>query len=193
MSEERPDDQPSAAPEGTPEPALDDVAPGDAAGDLPAIPVAKPRRSALGRAIAAGGKGNDAKPKRRLRLHRSRRDSRDPALLGDVVQDFVQEQGWQHASAHARLAAEWTDIVGPALAEHLSIEALDEDGVLHLRASSTAWATQVGFELPRLRARIDEAIGRGSVTDVKVRGPQAPSWVSGPRRVKGRGPRDTYG
>lgn len=158
-------------------------------------PEAKPRRSALGRAIAAGGKGNDdkAQGKRRLRPRRARRDSRDPALLGDVVQDFVQEQGWQHASAHARLATEWTDIVGPELAEHLSIEALGEDGVLQLRASSTAWATQVGFELPKLRARIDEAIGRGAVTDVKVRGPQAPSWVSGPRRVKGRGPRDTYG
>lgn len=158
-------------------------------------PLAAPRRSALGRAIAAGGKGNDGKAssKRRLSRRRARRDSRDPALLGDVVQDFVAEQGWQHASAHARLAAEWTAIVGPELAEHLSIEALDEDGVLHLRASSTAWATQVGYELPRLRARIDEAIGNGAVSEVKVRGPQAPSWVSGPRRVKGRGPRDTYG
>jgi predicted nucleic acid-binding Zn ribbon protein len=31
------------------------------------------------------------------------------------------------------------------------------------------------------------------VTDLTVLGPTAPSWVKGPRHVKGRGPRDTYG
>jgi predicted nucleic acid-binding Zn ribbon protein len=31
------------------------------------------------------------------------------------------------------------------------------------------------------------------VTRLRVQGPAAPSWVHGPRHVRGRGPRDTYG
>ena len=62
-----------------------------------------------------------------------------------------------------------------------------------LRAESTAWATQVRLLLPNLRTAIDTALGTGVISDISVIGPQAPTWVAGPRRVKGRGPRDTYG
>src|SRR6266496_2400500 len=36
-------------------------------------------------------------------------------------------------------------------------------------------------------------IGDGFVTKLHIHGPAAPSWNRGPRRVRGRGPRDTYG
>lgn len=199
---EQPGDEAKA---GEPADAPDASAPDPSASDGPTPDDASPARvaprvSALGRAIAAGrssgAKGDAAKSgpaKRRRSVSSTRRDSRDPALLGDVVADFVEQQGWQHASAHATLAGDWARIVGPELAEHLRIESLDDEGVLRLVASSTAWATNVSYVLPQLRTAIDEAVGRGVVADIKVRGPQAPSWTSGPRRVKGRGPRDTYG
>jgi predicted nucleic acid-binding Zn ribbon protein len=31
------------------------------------------------------------------------------------------------------------------------------------------------------------------VKKLNIHGPVAPSWVKGPKRVRGRGPRDTYG
>jgi predicted nucleic acid-binding Zn ribbon protein len=45
----------------------------------------------------------------------------------------------------------------------------------------------------QLLAKIAAAVGDGVVTSLKVTGPAAPSWRKGPRRVAGRGPRDTYG
>ena len=78
------------------------------------------------------------------------------------------------------------------LAAHVVPESFD-DGRLLLRAESTAWATQVRLLLPQLRRTIDRAVGAGVVADISVVGPQAPSWKAGPRRVAGRGPRDTYG
>jgi predicted nucleic acid-binding Zn ribbon protein len=85
--------------------------------------------------------------------------------------------------------------VGSDLAAHVRPEAFEPDqgGRLVLRADSTAWATQVRLLLPQLRARIDAELGRGVVRDITVVGPAAPSWSAGPRRVRGRGPRDTYG
>jgi predicted nucleic acid-binding Zn ribbon protein len=66
-------------------------------------------------------------------------------------------------------------------------------GELALSATSTTWATQVRLLLPELQRAVDAAVGRGVVTRIVVQGPQGPTWRSGSRRVKGRGPRDTYG
>ena len=66
--------------------------------------------------------------------------------------------------------------------------------MVHVRATSTAWATQLKLLAPRIVAKLNEALGDGTVTRIDVRGPQAPSWKNGPRSIRGaRGPRDTYG
>ena len=67
------------------------------------------------------------------------------------------------------------------------------DGELTLQAESTTWATQTRLLLPQLHAAVGERVGKGVVRAIRVRGPQGPTWAAGPRRVKGRGPRDTYG
>jgi predicted nucleic acid-binding Zn ribbon protein len=62
-----------------------------------------------------------------------------------------------------------------------------------LRADSTAWATQMKLLLPNLEKRLEEQIGIGRLSEIKILGPAAPSWKHGLRSVPGRGPRDTYG
>jgi len=62
-----------------------------------------------------------------------------------------------------------------------------------VRASSTAWATQVRLLQGSLRARIGEVVGADVVREITVLGPAGPSWKHGLRSVRGRGPRDTYG
>jgi predicted nucleic acid-binding Zn ribbon protein len=65
--------------------------------------------------------------------------------------------------------------------------------VLVVQADSTAWATQVRLLVPTLLRRLAEVLGEGVVGQVQVRGPAAPSWRKGRLRVRGEGPRDTYG
>ena len=68
------------------------------------------------------------------------------------------------------------------------------DTVLTVRADSTAWATQLRYLAPQLVAMLNEQLGDGTITRIKVLGPDAPSWKKGRRSVRdGRGPRDTYG
>jgi len=116
----------------------------------------------------------------------------DPQTLGQAIDDLVGERGWTQESAVAVMFGQWDQVVGASLAEHVAPESFDE-GVLVLRADSTAWATQVRLLLADLHRAVDAVVGSGTVRSIRVIGPQAPSWVSGPRRVKGRGPRDTYG
>jgi predicted nucleic acid-binding Zn ribbon protein len=86
----------------------------------------------------------------------------------------------------------WASIVGREVAAHATPVSFD-DGELVVQADSTAWATQIRLLAPTLLARLAEELGAGTVTAVVVRGPAAPSWKRGPRSVRGRGPRDTYG
>lgn len=115
-----------------------------------------------------------------------------PQPVGRVLKEFVTASGWSTQAAVARVTQEWPSIVGPELADHVAPGEFD-DGRLVLQADSTAWATQVTLLLPGIQQALDRALGPGVVTRLDIRGPQAPSWVKGPRRVKGRGPRDTYG
>jgi predicted nucleic acid-binding Zn ribbon protein len=109
-----------------------------------------------------------------------------------LVDDLVAEQGWQGSVAAGGVEGRWDQIVGPDVAAHCRPESCHE-GVLTVRAESTAWATQVRLLAPTLVARMNADLGDGTVLRVNVLGPDAPSWGKGRYRVKGRGPRDTYG
>jgi predicted nucleic acid-binding Zn ribbon protein len=119
-------------------------------------------------------------------------DSRDPQPLSSAVSDLLADQGWTEQTATADVLSRWAEVVGADLAEHVRPEGFHE-GELVLIADSTTWATQVRLLLPQVHKTLDAALGRGVVTKITIHGPTAPSWVKGPRRVKGRGPRDTYG
>ncbi|MGL5911875.1 MAG: DUF721 domain-containing protein [Phycicoccus sp.] len=118
---------------------------------------------------------------------------RDPALLGDQLERFVAERGWQVDGAVGSVVGRWPQIVGAQVAEHCR-PADFLDGVLTVRADSTAWATQLRMLSSSLLTRLADEVGEGTVTELRVLGPGAPSWSRGSRRVQdGRGPRDTYG
>jgi predicted nucleic acid-binding Zn ribbon protein len=119
-------------------------------------------------------------------------DDRDPQPLGAALDGLIRDQGWEDQSAVAVLMGEWQQIVGRDMAEHV-VPVSFQDGELSLQAESTTWATQVRLLLPDLQRAVDARVGSGVVKSIKIRGPQGPSWKAGPRRVAGRGPRDTYG
>ena len=119
-------------------------------------------------------------------------DARDPELLGAAVRRLVNDQGWEDTTAAAGVLTAWPSLVGSAIADHCRPESL-VDGQLVLLAESSAWATQLRLLTRTLLATLREQTGEGVVRSIVVRGPSQPDWRRGPRRVQGRGPRDTYG
>ncbi|MFN8167954.1 MAG: DciA family protein [Candidatus Nanopelagicales bacterium] len=134
----------------------------------------------------------------RRRAQRRGPGLRDPQLLGSSVERLMRERGWEDSAAVGGLTGRWAEIVGADVAEHVVPETFEPapDGrglLLVLRADSTAWSTTMRMLLPQVRARIDAELGAGTVRDISVLGPAAPSWKHGRLHVPGRGPRDTYG
>ena len=119
-------------------------------------------------------------------------DPRDPQLFGVMLERIMKQRGWQKPAAEAKVFGAWEKVVGPDVAKHSRPVKLDA-GVLTVEAESTAWATQLRLLCGNLLKRIAAEVGHNVVTKLNIHGPAAPSWNRGPRRVQGRGPRDTYG
>lgn len=119
-------------------------------------------------------------------------DPRDPQPLAAVLGHLVKARGWQRPAAEAKIFGEWERVVGADVAAHCKPVKL-EQGELTIEAESTAWATQLRLLAGRLLISIAGQVGQRVVTRLHIHGPARPSWNRGPLRVRGRGPRDTYG
>lgn len=119
-------------------------------------------------------------------------DPWDPQPLGRLMGQVAKRRGWEDNVTTGRLFAQWGRIVGEDIAAHATPERL-EDGVLYVRASSTAWATQLRLVAADILRKIAAAMGPNHVRRLRIEGPAGPSWRKGPLHVSGRGPRDTYG
>lgn len=167
----------------------------EAAAAAAALALARARKAAADKGLRPG-----LKPLRRRRPAEQRQgtpsgsgpDARDPMLLGEQLEKFVADRGWEVDVAVGSVIGRWPQIVGPDIAEHV-LPVSFENGVLTVRAVSTAWATQMRLLTSVLLGRLEQEVGAGTVTEVVVTGPSGPTWAKGRRRAPGRGPRDTYG
>ena len=191
-------------PDETPPPAATPATP--ATPPPPATPAAgqpEPTGPELARAVLDAAKANRQATRRkapkgggsgrRLRGYSGPGpDPRDPQPFGAVLAKLMKTRGWERPAAEATVFGDWAKVVGPDIAEHCRPVKL-EDGELTIEAESTAWATQLRLLARKLLAGIAAQVGTNVVTKLHIHGPAAPSWARGPRRVRGRGPRDTYG
>jgi predicted nucleic acid-binding Zn ribbon protein len=177
----------------------DDSVPGreeedEAAAAAAELALARARKAAADKGLRPG-----LKPLRRRRPNQpqgtpsgSGPDARDPMLLGEQLEKFVSDRGWEVDVAVGSVIGRWPQLVGSDIAEHVQPVSF-ENGILTLRAVSTAWATQMRLLTSVLLGRLEQEVGAGTVTEVVVTGPSGPTWAKGRRRAPGRGPRDTYG
>jgi len=104
-----------------------------------------------------------------------------PQPLGEVFSRFIAQRGWKEPVAVGSVLADWSSIVGPQIAENAKVESF-ENAQLVLRASSTAWATQLRLLTPQLMHKFDEVLGPGVITKLEIKGPAGGKYGRRPRR-----------
>lgn len=142
----------------------------------------RPSRGGPGRRRPPSGEGSD----------RDGTAARDPQLIGDVLGRLSSNRGWQTELAVGSIMGRWPVIVGIEVSRHCRPERFDQ-GVLTLRAESSAWAAQLRTLSTTVLELIEREVGAGVVHELRILGPGGPSWRRGRLRVRGPGPRDTYG
>ena len=157
--------------------------------DLARSLLAAARRRA--NSFAKGKSKESSQQERKIRDDGSDADYQGPQLLNESLAELIHERGWREKMKDSDLFLKWSECVGSEIADHVQPLHFAE-GVLTLGAESTAWATQIRLIDDQIRS----ALGKGGfeVSEIIVKGPNAPSWRKGGWSVKGgRGPRDTYG
>jgi len=155
---------------------------------MPDRPEHDPQGMDVAKRVARAARGAAPAPKKR----RSAPRTEEPTLLGELLKEVIEDEGWTREVNVHQLLARWPALVGPVNAAH-SQPVGYADTVLTVRAESSTWATSLRTIAPQLVAVLNDQLGQGTVTRVVVIGPEAPSWKKGRRSVPGRGPRDTYG
>jgi predicted nucleic acid-binding Zn ribbon protein len=116
---------------------------------------------------------------------------RDPRMIGDLVGTAINDRGWTPFLARESVLENWADIVGDDVAAHTIPEIADDR--VTVRCDSSAWATNLRIMRHEILAGILARFPDSGLLEISVVGPGVPNQIRGPRSVKWRGPRDTYG
>jgi predicted nucleic acid-binding Zn ribbon protein len=164
----------------------------DTADTAAASALARAREAARAKGLRPGSRPMRKRRPLGQQVSGSGRDGRDPSLLGDQMDRLLVDRGWNVDVAVGAVMGRWPAIVGADVAMHCTPVTFS-DGVLTVRADSTAWATQLRLMSSSILGRVETEVGKDTVTELRVQGPSAPSWTRGLRKATGPGPRDTYG
>ncbi|MEM9035294.1 MAG: DUF721 domain-containing protein [Actinomycetota bacterium] len=93
---------------------------------------------------------------------------RDPTPLARALDEVTGKLGMAPTEHLSGVFAHWEEVAGPVVSAHARPIGL-RDHVLHLEVDEPGWATQLRLLERDLVARLDEHLGAGSVTAVRVR------------------------
>lgn len=112
------------------------------------------------------------KTRRTMRVHRGQHG--DPQGLGNILGKLTAEQGWDDSLGGGNLIDQWATIAPTELATTVQPVGYDaERGILELRPSSPAYATQVRLFQQQLAKHLNTQLGRPAVRTIRVLAPGA--------------------
>lgn len=92
---------------------------------------------------------------------------RAPNTLSDLLSQWVDRRGWHDRLHDSQIHQRWLEIAGDEIAAHAEPVRL-HGGVLVVRVSSGAWATQLRYLTPRLLERAQQVLGADRVHRVQI-------------------------
>lgn len=127
-------------------------------------------RQALAAARARAKTAPAPGPKKTRRPSRPTRGGHgDPQGLGRILERLTTEQGWDASLGGGNLIDQWPQICPAELATTVQPVAYDaERGILELRPSSPAYATQLRLFQQQLARHLNAKLGRPAVRGIRV-------------------------
>ena len=91
-----------------------------------------------------------------------------PLAIGSLLEPYARRLGPVGAAGLGTLFSRWTDIVGPAMADHVTPVRLT-GSTLVVHADHPGWATQIRHLADQVLARVGEVVGPPAPTGLEVR------------------------
>lgn len=91
---------------------------------------------------------------------------RHPVPVGEALSRWLEAKGLRRRVDLAAAVDDWPAAVGPQIAAVTRAEAVNADGVLWVRVSTSAWANELSLMAPRILARVNH--GRtGQIREIR--------------------------
>ena len=91
----------------------------------------------------------------------------DVARIKDLLGPLGKRLRIQDPVAAGSIWRKWPEIVGADIARNAEPSSL-KDGILRIRTSSPTWATEMTYMAADIKRRVNEAVGKPLVVEVKV-------------------------
>jgi len=78
-----------------------------------------------------------------------------PAPIADALASYLKHSGIARRLQQAGVIEAWPELVGPQIAAVTAPESVTPDGVLRVRVTTAAWATELGLMTPKILARVN--------------------------------------
>ena len=91
-----------------------------------------------------------------------------PRPIGPVVGQVLEDLGLDAARQAFRIGELWEEVVGPEVARHCRPVAV-RGNVLEAEVDSSVWCQQLQMEREQLLAALQETLGDGAPSDLRLR------------------------
>jgi len=90
----------------------------------------------------------------------------DIRSLNEILESTLREGPLSRGLREQEVLSGWAEIVGEEIARHSEPLAL-RDAILWVRVDGSAWAQELSLLKPRIRERLEERLGEGSIEDIR--------------------------
>jgi predicted nucleic acid-binding Zn ribbon protein len=94
-----------------------------------------------------------------------------PSRLGEALGKWLSKAGLTRRLELAQAVDHWAATVGPQIAAVTRAEAVNAEGTLWVRVSSSAWANELSLMAPRILAKLNQN-RQGRIKEIR--------WLIGP-------------
>lgn len=88
--------------------------------------------------------------------------------LGEIIQDFLKQSGWERKLDEVKIMTEWDKILGPSLAKYTQ-EVFIQNKKLHIRLNSSTLRHELSYKKSEIVKDLNAAVGREVINDIVLK------------------------
>ena len=85
--------------------------------------------------------------------------------LGDIIQDYLREIGWQQKLDEIKIIIEWDKVLGPTLSKYTD-EVFIKNKQLHIRLKSATLRQELSYQKSEVIKQLNDSVGKEVITDI---------------------------
>ncbi len=85
--------------------------------------------------------------------------------LGQVIQDYLRESGWQQKLDEIKIITQWDKVLGPTLSKYTE-DVFIKNKQLHIRLKSASLRQELSYQKSEIIKQLNDSVGKEIITDV---------------------------